>query len=98
MVKAMPLLLLMIIQRFTWVIFLAHKDEAFKHFEIFCKRIQREQGCLISSIRSDHGGEFENKLFEIFCNEHGFSHNFSSPRTPQQMELLRERIKLYKKW
>ena len=30
--------------RYTWVFFLSHKDETFKHFETFCKQVQREQG------------------------------------------------------
>jgi len=38
----------------------------------------------ILKIRSDHGGEFENEPFEIFCEKHGIVHEFSSPRTPQQ--------------
>ena len=38
----------------------------------------------IVSIRSDHGGEFENQDFEEFCNNFGIEHNFSAPRTPQQ--------------
>ncbi|XP_019256245.1 PREDICTED: uncharacterized protein LOC109234627 [Nicotiana attenuata] len=41
-------------------------------------------GYYISSIRSDHGGEFESRAFENFCNDQGISHNFSSPRSPQQ--------------
>ena len=36
------------------------------------------------SIRSDHGGEFENQIFESFCKNDGTSHNFSCPRTLQQ--------------
>jgi len=36
------------------------------------------------SIRSDHGGEFQNEKFEHFCKKHGIYHNFSAPRTPQQ--------------
>jgi len=36
------------------------------------------------SIRSDHGGEFQNEKFEHFCEKHGFKRNFSAPRTPQQ--------------
>ena len=39
---------------------------------------------VISCIRSDHGGEFENHAFENFCNDFGIEHQFSSPRTPQQ--------------
>ena len=70
--------------RFTWVIFLIHKDEACEAFKLFSKRVQNEKGFCITSIRSDHGGEFENHSFETFCNENGIFHNFSSPRTPQQ--------------
>ena len=70
--------------RWTWVMFLNHKDEAFKVFHIFCKRVQNEKGIYITSIRSDHGGEFENESFQRFYEENGILHNFSTPRTPQQ--------------
>ncbi|XP_042983258.1 uncharacterized protein LOC122312662, partial [Carya illinoinensis] len=70
--------------RYTWVIFLAHKDEAHNAFTKLCKRIQNEKGYTISSIRSDRGKEFVNKNIETFCDENGFIHNFSAPRTPQQ--------------
>ena len=48
------------------------------------KVIQNKKSLKIISIRSDHGGEFENNDFEMFCDEHGIEHNFSAPRTPQQ--------------
>ncbi len=70
--------------RWTWVKFLAHKDESFTVFSVFCKQVQNEKGFCISTIRSDHGGEFENESFQTFCEENGIFHNFSSPRTPQQ--------------
>ena len=38
----------------------------------------------MKSIRSDHGGEFQNAKFEKFCEKHGISDSFSTPRTPQQ--------------
>ena len=63
--------------------FLAHKNNAFKAFENFARRVQKEKGFCISSIISDHGGEFENKCFKIFYNENGISHIFSFPRTPK---------------
>nr|XP_016501827.1 PREDICTED: uncharacterized protein LOC107820128 [Nicotiana tabacum] len=50
--------------RFTWVMFLSHKDDALKNFEVFCKKVQREKRYNISTIRSDHGGEFESRAFE----------------------------------
>nr|KYP60209.1 Retrovirus-related Pol polyprotein from transposon TNT 1-94 [Cajanus cajan] len=68
--------------RWTWVLFITHKDESFKVFHVFYKRIQNE------SIRSDHGGEFENEQFQDFCEENGIKHNFSTPRTPQQLKLV----------
>ena len=46
--------------------------------------MQNKKGYTITSIRSDHGGEFENVEMEAFCNKNGFDHNFSAPRTPQQ--------------
>jgi len=38
----------------------------------------------IKVLRSDHGGEFQNELFENFCEENGIMHDFSTPSTPQQ--------------
>ncbi|XP_075099524.1 uncharacterized protein LOC142176293 [Nicotiana tabacum] len=46
---------------FTWVIFLSHKDEALRNFEVFNKKVEREKGYLITTIQSDHGGEFKSR-------------------------------------
>ena len=70
--------------RFTWVYFFAHKDEALYTFIRHCKKVQNEKGLTLISVRSDHGDEFENHGFETFCNEHGYDHNFSALKTPQQ--------------
>ncbi|RCU38697.1 transposase, partial [Acinetobacter baumannii] len=53
-------------------------------FQNLCKLLENEQGNPIRSIRSDHGGEFENESFDNYCDQHGIAHNFSAPRTPQQ--------------
>ena len=50
----------------------------------FFKQIQNVKDFKIKNIRSDHGGEFENELFQNFYNKKGIFHNFSIPRTPQQ--------------
>ena len=68
--------------------FLKHKNNTFEHFKFFTKRIQNFKDLKIKSIRSDHGGEFENELFQKFCNKKGISHNFSFPRTPQQNSVV----------
>ena len=41
--------------RYTWVCFLTHKNDAFKTFKNFAKRIKKEKGFCISTIQSDHG-------------------------------------------
>ena len=46
--------------RFTWVMFLAHKDETFGLFQKFAKKVSIKKNITILSIRSDHGIEFKN--------------------------------------
>ena len=62
--------------RYTWVLFLSQKNEAFYEFLKFCNKIQNEKGFTITYIRSDHRREFENIDFEEYFNEHGIDHNF----------------------
>ncbi|GKE10112.1 retrovirus-related pol polyprotein from transposon TNT 1-94 [Tanacetum coccineum] len=70
--------------RYTWTRFLRTKNEAFEQFEIFNRKIQNQFGCLIVSIRMDHGRDFDNNVqFEEFCNANGITHNFLAPRTPK---------------
>ena len=49
--------------RFTWVLFLSHKNEALSQFKHLCKRIRIEKGYVLKSIRSDHGRKLENLEF-----------------------------------
>ena len=54
---------------------------------MLCTKIQNEMNSNIKSIkriRSDHGREFENVMFETYYNSVGISHKFSAPMTPQQ--------------
>ena len=67
-----------------WTLFLTHKRDVFHAFKKLAKIIQNKKNLKIVFIRSDHGGEFENKNFESFCDEHDAEHNFFAPRTPQQ--------------
>ena len=74
--------------RYTWVLFLAHKNDVFHEFSKLCRKIQNKKSFTISCIRSDHGREFENVEFESFCDEQGIEHTFSASRTPQQNEVV----------
>lgn len=69
--------------RWTWVKFLKHKDQSYSVFADFCNQVQNEKDFKIVKVRSDHGGEFENKFFEKYFSENGILHDFSCPRTPQ---------------
>ena len=70
--------------RYTWVEFLREKSEACEKLEILCKRLQNEKGAPIVKIWSDHGKEFENAIFESFCEKNGIKKEFSAPKIPQQ--------------
>ncbi|RCU35080.1 transposase, partial [Acinetobacter baumannii] len=70
--------------RFTWVMFIATKDETFEIFVKFCTKVQYKKCYKITEIRTDHGGEFDNYKFEQYCDTIGIDHTFSAPRTPQQ--------------
>ena len=79
--------------RYTWTLFLAYKNDAYKAFKKLAKVFQNENGCCVKSIRSDHGGEFQNAKFERFCEKHGISHSFSAPRTPQQNGVVERKTR-----
>ena len=82
--------------RFSWTYFLKHKNDAFHEFTSFCKMIQNQKSTTIITIRSDHGGEFENDLFSDFCDKNGIFHEFSFPRTPQQNGVVERKIRLFR--
>jgi len=70
--------------RYTWTLFLESKSDAFFAFKKLARRLQNTKNSNIGSIRSDHGGEFQNEKFSKFCEKMGIFHNLSAPRTPQQ--------------
>ena len=55
--------------RFTWVMFLAHKNEAFPSFLKLCHHLQNDKRFAISNIRTDHGRELKNESCAKFCDE-----------------------------
>ena len=67
--------------RYIWGTLFIFKEWSIGFVHSFLQIVQNEKGYSISSIRSDHGKEFENFGFNEFCGENGISHNFSAPRT-----------------
>jgi len=61
-----------------------------KHFKTFV-RVQNEKSSNIITVRSDHGGEFENASFKTFFDDNSIKHNFSCARTPHQNGVVEKK-------
>ncbi|GJS00654.1 retrovirus-related pol polyprotein from transposon TNT 1-94 [Tanacetum coccineum] len=70
--------------RFTWVKFLASKDEAPDFIIKFLKMIQVRLNTPVRNIRTDNGTEFVNQTLRSYYESVGISHETSVARSPQQ--------------
>ena len=70
--------------RYTWVIFLKSKNDAFAEFARLMRKIQNQKEVVIKYICTDNGTEFKNSPIKEYCDKLGIDHNFSAPRTPKQ--------------
>ena len=53
-------------------------------FKWSLSRVEKETGKSLKCLRSDRGGEFTSREFEMFCNDKGIKRQTSAPRTPPQ--------------
>ncbi|GJW51863.1 putative ribonuclease H-like domain-containing protein [Tanacetum coccineum] len=77
--------------RFTWVFFLATKDETSGILKSFINGIEILVDHNIKVIRSDNGTEFKNKEMIQFYEMKGILRQFSVARTPQQNGVAERR-------
>nr|GEV64058.1 putative ribonuclease H-like domain-containing protein [Tanacetum cinerariifolium] len=70
--------------RFTWVFFLATKDETSPILKTFITGLENQLSIKVKVIKSDNGTEFKNNDLNQFCEIKGIKKEFSVPRTPQQ--------------
>ncbi|GJR51145.1 putative ribonuclease H-like domain-containing protein [Tanacetum coccineum] len=77
--------------RFTWVFFLATKDETSEILKKFIIQIKNLVDQNVKIIRCDNGTEFKNKVMDKFCKEKGIKREFSVARTPQQNGVAERR-------
>ena len=71
--------------RYSYVLFMERKDEAFSHARDLILQLQNEfPKNAMRAIHSDYSTEFKNTHFETFCASLGLEHQFSSPYVPQQ--------------
>nr|GEY37542.1 ribonuclease H-like domain-containing protein [Tanacetum cinerariifolium] len=77
--------------RFTWVFFLATKDETSGILKSFITRIKNLVDHKVKLIRCDNGTEFKNREMDQFCEMKGILRQFSVARTPQQNKVAERR-------
>ncbi|GJV16207.1 retrovirus-related pol polyprotein from transposon TNT 1-94 [Tanacetum coccineum] len=70
--------------RFSWVFFLATKDETSEILKTFITGIENLIDLNVKVIRCDNGTEFKNKVMNQFCEMKSIKREFSVARTPQQ--------------
>ncbi|GKB63227.1 putative ribonuclease H-like domain-containing protein [Tanacetum coccineum] len=70
--------------RFSWVFFLATKDETSGILKTFITGIENQLDHKVKVIRCDNGTEFKNSVMNQFCEMKGIKREFSIARTPQQ--------------
>ncbi|GJU75404.1 putative ribonuclease H-like domain-containing protein [Tanacetum coccineum] len=69
--------------RFSWVFFLATKDETSGILKTFITEIENQLDYKVKVIRNDNGTEFKNSAMNQFCERKGIKREFSIARTPQ---------------
>ncbi|GJR00063.1 retrovirus-related pol polyprotein from transposon TNT 1-94 [Tanacetum coccineum] len=79
--------------RFTWVFFLATKDETSGILKSFITVIENLVDHKVKVIRCDNGTEFKNKEMNQFCEMKGILRQYSVARTPQQNGVAERRNK-----
>ncbi|GJS51110.1 putative ribonuclease H-like domain-containing protein [Tanacetum coccineum] len=77
--------------RFTWVFFLATKDETSGILKRFITEIENLVDKKVKIIRCDNGTEFKNRVMSEFCEQKGIKREFSVARTPQQNGVAERR-------
>ncbi|GJT79678.1 putative ribonuclease H-like domain-containing protein [Tanacetum coccineum] len=79
--------------RFSWVFFLATKDETPKILKNFITGIENQTNHKVKSIRCDNGTEFKNRIMNELCEMKGIRREFSVARTPQQNGVAERKYK-----
>ncbi|GJZ18736.1 putative ribonuclease H-like domain-containing protein [Tanacetum coccineum] len=77
--------------RFTWVFFLATKEETSGILKSFITGIKNLVDYNVKMIRCDNGTEFKNREMNQFCKINGILRQFSVARTPQQNGVAERR-------
>nr|GEV34725.1 hypothetical protein [Tanacetum cinerariifolium] len=79
--------------RFSWVFFLATKDETSKVLKLFITTIENQINNKVKVIRCDNGTEFKNRDLDEFCGMKRIKREYSNARTPWQNRVAERKNK-----
>ncbi|GJU66437.1 putative ribonuclease H-like domain-containing protein [Tanacetum coccineum] len=79
--------------RFSWVFFLATKDETSGILQNFIRQIENQLNHKVKIIRSDNGTEFKNRDMLELCGNKGIKQEYSNAITPQQNGVVERMIR-----
>nr|GEW28963.1 hypothetical protein [Tanacetum cinerariifolium] len=77
--------------RFSWVFFLATKDETSPILKTFITGIENQLSLKVKIIRSDNGTKFKNQDLNQFYGMKGIKREFSVTRTPQHNGIAKRK-------
>nr|GEX75399.1 hypothetical protein [Tanacetum cinerariifolium] len=77
--------------RFTWVFFLATKNETSRILKKFITEIENLVDKKVKIIRCDNGTKFKNSVMNELCEEEGIKREYIMARTPQQNRVAERR-------
>nr|GEW92378.1 hypothetical protein [Tanacetum cinerariifolium] len=77
--------------RFTWVFFLATKNDTSRIIKILLTEIENLVEKKVKIIRYDNVTKFKNTIMNEFCEEKGIKREYSVARTPQQNRVAERR-------
>ncbi|GJU69326.1 putative ribonuclease H-like domain-containing protein [Tanacetum coccineum] len=77
--------------RFSWVFFLATKDETSEILKTFITDIEDLIDLKVKVIRCDNGTEFKNKVMNQFCEMKSIKREFNVAKTPQQNRVAKRK-------
>nr|GEZ50064.1 putative ribonuclease H-like domain-containing protein [Tanacetum cinerariifolium] len=80
--------------RFSWVFFLATKDETSEIIRTFINGLENLIDLKVKVIRCDNGTEFKNRVMNQFCKIKGIKIKFSVARTLQQNKVVEKKNKI----
>nr|GEW72791.1 putative ribonuclease H-like domain-containing protein [Tanacetum cinerariifolium] len=78
---------------FSWVFFLATKDEINIILKPFISAIENQPNKKVKVIRCDNGTEFKYRDLDEFCGRKGIKREYSTARTPQQNRVAERKNK-----